>query len=208
MENVCSLRLCPVSPAVAVAGMPRTVPTLPSVKLYLGAVVSSKQDNQFLFLPFGGGCMPIDLYARKIVVHSLPSSGVFAFSPPSQGRPLLLPPSQHLRQHGFRWPAPTRCPDVRLFQLLALRRSVPRVMSSSMFVWQYWTLSVDYHVAPATGPAPWMTAPSSVGRHTGSPHGTGSACFDEAARRQLGPRATLPMLAAGPWEGDGCPWTL
>lgn len=208
MENVCSLRLCPVSPAVAVAGMPRTVPTLPSVKLYLGAVVSSKQDNQFLFLLFGV-CMPIDLYARKIVVHSLPSSGVFAFSPPSQGRPLLLPSSQHLRQHGFRWPAPTRCPDVRLFQLLALRRSVPRVMSSSMFVWQCWTLSVDYHVAkPATDPAPWMTAPSSVGRHTGSPHGTGSACFDEAARRQLCPRATLPMLAAGPWKGDGCPWTL
>lgn len=27
MQNVCSLRLCPVIPAVAVAGMPRTVPT-------------------------------------------------------------------------------------------------------------------------------------------------------------------------------------
>lgn len=95
--------------------------------------------------------------------------------------------------------SPDPLPDVRLFQLLALRRSRPRLMSSSMFVW----LSTAGNTA--TDPTPWITAPLSAGRHTASCHGTGSACFDEAARRQLCPRPTLPMLAAGPWDGDGWP---
>lgn len=154
MKNVCGLRLCP-APAVAVARMPRTVPTCRLSNSIREPFCHSEANMATFSLLYFLECAfwSLDCTPARLWCISLPSSRVFAFSPPSQGQPLLLPPSRHLSSisifilglEGGRAASPDPLPDVRRFQLLALRRSLPRIMSSSMFVWLCLAVPVDHH---------------------------------------------------------------
>lgn len=88
MENVCGLRLCPVIPAVAVARMPRTVPACRlSNSIWEPLSVAAKQTWQHYFSSVFLECAfwSLDCTPARLWCTSLPSSRVFAFSPPSQG---------------------------------------------------------------------------------------------------------------------------